>query len=246
MSASLWFASFLILLALGMIAGCEVLYFKDNYGHDLQRMNTIFKFYHQAWPLLSIGAVVLAGRAWEAGGRRRVLFRAVIAAAVLVSLLYPLNAAVSRVRQKDAPFSLDARGPLLRRNAGDAAAIDWLGSHAPVNSVVLEATGDPYSEFARISSHTGIPTVLGWANHEGLWRSNDKEVAERSARIRHFYSSGDPRMAWDTIQKYHVTHVIVGDIERRAYPNAAAVANFPFLSPVVVGSTTVYAVAPSR
>ena len=236
------FAAFLVLLALAMIAGCEAVYFRDNYGHDLQRMNTIFKFYHQAWPLLAIGVVVLAGRAWEAGGRRRVFFRAVIAAAVLVSLLYPLNAAVSRARQKDGPLSLDARGPLQRRSPADAAAIDWLLKHAPLRSVVLEATGDPYSEYARMSSHTGIPTVMGWANHEGLWRSNDKEVAERAARIRHFYSAGDPRMSWETIQKYGVTHVVVGDMERRTYPDAAAVGRFPFLQPVLPGETTIYAV----
>ena len=112
--------------------------------------------------------------------------------------------------------------------------------------MVLEATGDPYTEYARISSHTGIPTVLGWANHEQLWRSNDKEVDERAARIRHFYSAGDPRMAWETISKYGVTHVIVGDMERRTYPNAAAVAGFPFLEPVSPGETTVYAVVRPR
>src|SRR5262249_27102172 len=48
------YAAFLVLLALGMIGGCELVYFKDTYGADLQRMNTIFKFYHQAWPLLAI------------------------------------------------------------------------------------------------------------------------------------------------------------------------------------------------
>jgi YYY domain-containing protein len=236
------FAAFLILLGLAMIAGCELVYFRDNYGHDLERMNTIFKFYHQAWPLLAIGAAALAGRAWERGGRRRLGFRAVVAAVVLASALYPINAAVSRVRQKDGPFSLDARGPLRQRNAGDAEAIEWLTKHAPVGSVILEATGDPYSEYARISSHTGIPTVLGWANHEGLWRSNDKEVAERSARVRHFYSAADPRRAWETIQKYGVTHVVVGDMERRSFPRAADVANFPFLEPMALGGTVVYRV----
>jgi YYY domain-containing protein len=117
------FAAFLVLLALGMIGGCEIVYFRDNYGHDLERMNTIFKFYHQAWPLLAIGTAAFAGRAWEAGGKRRFAFRAVIAAAVLASLLYPIDAVVSRVRQNDGPISLDARGPLRKRSAGDADAI---------------------------------------------------------------------------------------------------------------------------
>jgi YYY domain-containing protein len=237
------FAAFLILLALGMIAGCEVVYFKDNYGHDLQRMNTIFKFYHQAWPLLAIGSSVFAGRAWRTAAAKRPVLRAVIVAATILALLWPINVVVSRFRQKDGPLSLDARGPLARRSPGDAAAIEWLIANAPVKSVVMEATEDPYSEFARISSHTGIPTVLGWANHEGLWRSNDPEVAERAAWVRRFYTTPDARVAWETIQKFRVTHVVVGGMERRTYPSADAVANLPFLAPVAgAADTTIYAV----
>jgi uncharacterized membrane protein len=86
--------------------------------------------------------------------------------------------------------------------------------------------------------------VLGWANHEGLWRSNDPGVADRLARIKAFYTTPDPRVAWDTIQRYGVTHVVVGDMERRLYGGAAAVPNFPFLSPVFSsGGTTIFSVA---
>jgi uncharacterized membrane protein len=206
-------------------------------------MNTIFKFYHQAWPLLAIGGAALAGRAWEAGGRRRVSFRAVVAGAAIVSVLYPLNAVVSRLRQKDGPLSLDGEDALQKRNADDDEAIQWMLKALPERSVILEATGDPYSEFARISTHTGIPTVLGWANHEGLWRSNDKEVAERGARVRQFYTSGDVRGAWDTLEKYGVTHVVVGELERKTYPRSdEIVGNYPFVQPLHLGRTTVYRV----
>ena len=237
------FAAFLVLLGLGMIAGCELVYFRDDYGHDLERMNTVFKFYHQAWPLLAIGAAVFAGRAWDAGGRRRTAFRAVVAAAVLVSVMYPLNAAISRARQKEGPLSFDAFGPFAKRSPGDAETAQWMLRAVPLGAVVMEASGDPYSDFARIATHTGIPNVLGWANHEGLWRRGDREVAERLARVRNFYTSGDPRGAWDTIQKLGVTHVVVGDLERRTYPRCdEVVGSYPFLEPLHLGPTTVYKV----
>jgi YYY domain-containing protein len=245
------FAAFLVLLALGMIGGCEVVYFKDTYGQDLQRMNTIFKFYHQAWPLLAIGSVVFVGRRWEAGAARRVAYRAALAVLALLALMWPVNVSVSRWRQKDGPLSLDAHGPLVKRNAGDAAVIDWLLKKAPQGSVLLEASGDPYSEYARMSAHTGIPTVLGWANHEGLWRATataeDPEVAERLARIKLFYTTPDPRVALATLQKYGVTHVILGDMERRTYGSNPATGQFQFLFPVFQsGGTAVYTVARPR
>ncbi len=237
------FAGLLVLLGLGMIAGCELVYHRDTYGQDLQRMNTIFKYYHQAWPLLAIGGSVFAGRAWNAApARRRPLWRVGLSVLAVLAVLWPLNVAISRYRQKDGPISLDLGAPLAKRSPGDAAAVAWLLKNAPLGSKILEASGDPYTEYARISSHTGVPTVLGWANHELLWRSDDAQVQERLGRIRHFYSAADPRLAWETINKYGVTHVVVGDMERRTYPNADAVGTFPFLMPVLTGDTTIYAV----
>jgi uncharacterized membrane protein len=192
---------------------------------------------------------VFGSRAWQekarSGAAARVV-RAVLAAAMLLSLFYPLEAAVSRLRQHEGPVSLDLATALARRNSGDAAAIQWILQHAPAGSVVLEATGDPYSEFARVSSHTGVPTVLGWANHEGLWRNNDAEVAQRAAAVKTFYSTSDPRTAAAVLQQYGATHVVLGDMERRSYPTAGNIATFPFLEPVFTGNTTIYRVALAR
>jgi uncharacterized membrane protein len=242
------FAAFLGLLALGMIAGCELVYLKDSYGDKLHRMNTIFKFYHQAWPLLGIAAVVFADRAWRATRPPRRMLAAVLVAATFAALLYPATAIVSRLRQNDGPLSLDARKALGRRNPGDLAAIEWLEKNAPPGSVVLEATGNPYTEYARISSHTGIPTVLGWGNHEGLWRSNPPEVAARIEEVRGFYSATDPAVARGILDKHHVNLVILGDLERSTYPNAPQIAGFPFLERVhgSATATAVYRVAPGR
>jgi YYY domain-containing protein len=240
------FAAFLLMLALAMVLGCEFIYFKDSYGLDLQRMNTIFKFYHQAWPLLACAVAVFGSRAWSEKAPSGLVVRAVLAAAMLLCLFYPVEAAVSRLRQHEGPVSLDLSTALARRNSGDAAAIQWILHNATAGSVVLEATGDPYSEFARVSSHTGVPTVLGWANHEGLWRNNDAEVGQRGAAVKRFYTTPDPQIAAAVLQQYGVTHVVLGDMERRLYFTAGNVASFRFLEPVVTGDTMVYRVTQGR
>ena len=240
------FATFLLVFAVAMIAGCEFIYFKDSYGAALQRMNTIFKFYHQAWPLAAVAAAVFGERAWRRRGAAQLFVQSALAAAMAFSLFYPVEASVSRFRQSEGGFSLDASGALARRSAGDGAAIVWLERHAPEGSVVLEATGDPYSEYARVASHTGIPTVLGWANHEGLWRSNDPEVVQRASAIRAFYTASDPRTASEMLQRYHVAYVVVGDLERRTYPQAGSAPSLALLQPVFPGQTAVYQVSGAR
>ena len=49
-----------------------------------------------------------------------------------------------------------------------SARSHWLNDQAPAGSVVLESVGDDYSAFGhgRISTFTGLPTVLGWPGHE--------------------------------------------------------------------------------
>ena len=242
------FAAFLCLLGVAIIAGCELVYVKDSYGDQLHRMNTVFKFYHQAWPLLGIGAVVFADRAWLAARRSRPALAALLVAATFAALLYPTTAIVSRLRQNDGPLSLDARKALGRRNPADLAAIEWLEKNAPPGSVVLEATGNPYTEYARIASHTGIPTVMGWGNHEGLWRSNPPDVPARIEDVRSFYSSGNPAVARGILDKHHVTLVVLGDLERSTYANASRISEFPFLQPAHGSgtATAVYRVVPGR
>jgi YYY domain-containing protein len=239
-----FYTAFLLLFGLAMIGGCEFIFFRDNYGEKLQRMNTIFKFYHQAWPLLAVAGAVFADAAWRSWGGTRRSFRLAVGACLVVSALYPLECIVSRLRQSPGPFTLDAFAALARRNPADAAAIAWLEQNAPPGSVVLEATGGPYSEFARVSTHTGIPTVMGWANHEGLWRGNNEEIERRRQAVEYVYRRSDTPGAEQVLKRLHVTFVVLGDMERKTYPGAEQLAEAPSLLLAFRGPTAVYRVAP--
>src|ERR1700682_906778 len=117
------YTGLLLLLGLPIVAGCEFVCFRDPYGTELQRMNTVFKFYHQAWPLLAIAAAVIGERAWAGVGALLRAVLVVLSTAIVLALLYPADALLSRLRMHEGPFTLDARPALARRAPGDAEAI---------------------------------------------------------------------------------------------------------------------------
>ena len=229
------FAAFLVLLGLGMMAGCEFVYFKDSYGQDLQRMNTIFKFYHQAWPLLGDRGAVFAGRAWDAA-------RADGASpsaspwprARSPPLLWPVNVGDLAVPAEGRPVL--ARRPRSRSRAAapaDAAAIDWLTKNAPRRVDRPRGLGGPL--------HGVRPHLVAHRDPDGARLGQPRgPLALQRPRGRRapgagqaFYTTPDVRAAWDTLQKYGVTHVVVGDMERRTYRAPNRRPPFPFLTPVL-------------
>ena len=56
---------------------------------------------------------------------------------------------------------LDATAYLENVFSEDAGAIRWLDETIEGQPVVLEANGDSYSDYERVSAMTGPPTVLG-------------------------------------------------------------------------------------
>ncbi|MDQ3702672.1 MAG: hypothetical protein M3442_17375, partial [Chloroflexota bacterium] len=94
--------------------------------------------------------------------------------------------------------------------------------------VVLEATGGPYSEFARIATQTGFPTVLGWDQHERLWRGAaiEPEITTRQQDVDTIYSAATLGEIQPLLDKYVVAYVVVGYLERQKYGPSGGLAKF--------------------
>ncbi|MEW6287215.1 MAG: DUF2298 domain-containing protein [Chloroflexota bacterium] len=213
-------SSFILLLTtLGalLILGPDFLYLQDNFGY---RINTVFKFYYQAWILLSIaasyGTAVLLK---NLRGAANAVFNVVIALVLLVGLTYPVLGFPNKANNFQPPFgfTLDDFDRLQRENPDEAAAILWLKS-AP-DGVILEATGNPYSSVGRISIYSGRPTILGWGNHEGQWRGTDFQgiLAQRTSDIETLYTTPDWQTTQTLLRQYNVRYVVVGNLERNSY-----------------------------
>ena len=230
----------LLLITLGtlLILGPDFLYLRDNFGY---RINTIFKFYYQAWIVLSLaaayGAAVLLHRL---RGAASVVFRIVFALVLIVGLTYPVLGVLNKTNEFNPPsgFTLDDFDRVQRENPDEAAAIQWLRS-AP-DGVVAEAVGGAYSNYARISIYTGLPTVLGWGNHEGQWRDQSLQ-GTRQQDIESLYTSNDWAATQEIIDRYNIRYIYVGNLERSTYQVNEEKLN-RFLKPVFQqGTVTIYA-----
>ncbi len=219
-------------------------------------MNTVFKFYFQAWALLSIasesGLFFLLEHFWpvKASSRRlrwlkqggKVLWAIALLAFFLASTIYPIYAPPARLAEFNSQIkqsslisgnSLDGLTYLkycrqLQFNCtidltGDYDAIRWLNTHVQNDPVIVEAVGDDYSLYGRISAFTGLPTLLGWQGHEGQWRINqlsDADLNQRRTDVNTIYSSSDPHQVLATMARYHAQYLYVGALERSQYANS--------------------------
>ncbi len=209
----------IVLVATAAVAlgACEVVYLRDAYGAAFQRMNTVFKLYFQAWTLLALAFPCLAATLLARAGRAaRAATLAILLAGGTASLCYPMGVIGLRLLGRVA-WSLDGMAYLDQDHSSDAAAIRWLATQAEGTPVVLEATGDAYSYYARVSSNTGLPTLLGWANHEGVWRGADPRIERRSRDIAALYGDLDFRRAGPLLARYDVRYVFIGELERQQF-----------------------------
>jgi YYY domain-containing protein len=188
----------------------EFVYVVDGYGSEMHRMNTVFKSYIQGWVFLAAALPVLV----RVAARRRWARVALVSAAVVAAVPHPLGMVAKQITA--AEWSLDG---MRWMPAGDRAIVRYLREQ-PVGTVIAEAVAGPYSEYARLSSASGVPCVLGWTNHELVWRGNEilEETGRREELILQIYTSGDPETVRSLIEKEDVHLVAVGSLERRDYP----------------------------
>jgi len=215
------FAVLMIILALVLTLVPEFVYLRDLFG---TRMNTVFKFYYQAWLLLGLASVYGLSRLAE---RMTVVWLkapALVLAGVFVlgGLWYPLAAIPSRADNFRGQPTLDGLAYLRRSDPADVAAIEWLRANVAPDAVVLEAPGGSYSSDGaeRISMSTGNPTLLGWDFHERQWRGNagyDKLAAGRPDAINQIYRTARSEDLQGLLDQWGIQYVLIGALERSKY-----------------------------
>ncbi len=238
------FPAHLVLIGLLLTLAPEYVYLKDVF---MARMNTIFKFYFQAWVMWSLaGAWQLAlwfephpARAKSPGWR----YGATVVSCLLIAvgLVYTALAVPARAEEHGKPGTLDGAAWLATSRPGDYAAIQWLNANVPGAPVIVEAPGDQFRAYVyegRVSALTGLPTVLGWAGHQRQWRGNYDEPARREKDLETLFTTLDQTLAQAILTRYDVAYIYIGPVERERYP-ADGLAKFAEMFPAVYESADV-------
>src|SRR5258706_1180540 len=187
----------LVMTALMLIAIPEIVYWADIYI-TYPRANTMFKLTYQAFVMLSLLGGVAIGETFNR--KSRPVFCLLIL--VIVGLLvYPWTAYPNFYLNFREYHGLDGEIWLREKVPDKYGAILYLKNHRDGKNL-LEYPGKSFSLSNATPVFSGVPTVLGWRDHEWLWRNDDQLIDNRTRDIQTVYTKPGSEAAKKIIEKY--------------------------------------------
>jgi YYY domain-containing protein len=207
---------------------------------DIGRMNTVFKFYLQAWNLFGISSAAALiwiipeiNKRWHFSfaGVWQVIFIMLVGSAAL----YPLFASTEKIDDRistKAQHGLDGMAYMKTSNyfdegldmdlSEDYRAILWLQDNVIGSPVIVEGNTVEYRWGNRYSIYTGLPGVIGWNWHQRQQRAvlPSEWIMDRVNEVNDFYLKISRKETELFLSKYHVKYIILGQFERAKYPGA--------------------------
>lgn len=204
----------------------EFIYVKDIYPAHY-RANTMFKLTYQAFILLSICSAYIIIKLLsffkkpqnKFSKATKLIIFPLFLLLISLMLLYSNLSVNSYYQELKTKQDLNGTKYLQIDYPNDYKAILWLNKNINKQPVILEAQGDSYTDYARVSSNTGLPTVIGWTVHEWLWRGSYDILALRIKDVSLLYESDDLMLTKSLIEKYNIFLVFIGSLEREKYKN---------------------------
>jgi len=202
---------------------------------DIGRMNTVFKFYLQAWVLLGLSAAAAFGwllneiPKWRPNWQSAWYFAGV--ALVMSASLFLLMGGLDKIRDRWVPTAPHTLNSMTYMNymhyadfgvdmdlSADYRAILWMQENVKGSPVIVEANVPEYRWGSRFTIYTGLPGVLGWNWHQRQQRVIASEtVFQRVEEISAFYKTADQTEAMKFLKKYNIRYIVVGQLEWAEY-----------------------------
>ncbi|MCJ7695831.1 MAG: DUF2298 domain-containing protein, partial [Anaerolineaceae bacterium] len=186
-----------------------------------EMVSTKFGTYIQDWLFLAMGLglilliiISLFQKKWTN------ILRIAIMTTVGLGLVYPVISLWNKTNGfKPYPvLTLDGTAYFKEVSPDFMEAVDWL-TKAPLGVMVeaVSPTGGSYSGYSRVSTFSGMPTVLGWIGHVLQWRGGGEEMGSRQTDIKIIYTSNSWEETLSLIRMYNIRYIYIGDLEQSTY-----------------------------
>lgn len=194
---------FLALFCLFVLVFTELFVFDDSRGGTPSRFNTTLKWWSWTFVLILVGVggrlIVQTEQKWAR--------YAVAVVAVLVSFhVFDLIRGATII-PRDSWGKLTGDAWVGRRSWGQIDMLSHLKA-APKGLVLEEVGYEAYMDQSGIALLAEQPSLVGWINHENLWRGNPPLINRLAQNIEQFYK-GENAQALDWLLQNNVRYVLV-------------------------------------
>jgi len=196
----------------------EFFYIKDIYPQHF-RANTMFKLGYQAFMMMTVASTVAFFRIKQESSLKHKLMASLFLFFSFFVMIYPFFSIPSYYGHLKKTPLLNGLAWMKKEYPEDLEIISFINKNIVGQPTILEAQGDSYTDYNRISSFTGLPTVAGWWVHEWLWRGSSDTVGNRIPDIIDIYENFDYEKTKSLIKKYGIEYIIISRLERQKYPN---------------------------
>lgn len=188
----------------------------------IDRMNTIFKVYNGVWILLAFALAVALVR--SRGFRMRALLVAWVPLQLVAFMNLPIGVAQGWMNPRiNSPRpTLDGQAFLASEDPQTWFLVRVLQGVARPGQAIAEAAGNYYSDFTRITMHTGQPTVVGWDWHLKQRGQAPVEIAARFDDLELLYAGGNREKRRAILDRYRVAWAVAARVERNRYEISVA------------------------
>jgi YYY domain-containing protein len=218
------FILLLIVLGAALALFCELFYIDDPYGQPWERFNTVFKFYVPLWIFFGLASAYAIYYFMKNVPNRiiKIAWALVVIAFTVAVLIHPIASTISATSGRQSSWglnrgTLDGLEYLESIYPDDYRAVKWLDENIAGLPLILEAPGVVFTYTSRVSTFTGLPTVVGWTSWEMMWRGYSADIGGRENDVNTVYNTSSNEQALELLNKYNVQYIYVGSVERNKY-----------------------------
>lgn len=167
-------------LWVALLVFSEFIYVDDVYSGKFNRFNTTLKW----WPWLMAGMTVTLGSLNLAAKSKWCRGLTMAAFAILLCYAAPLTAHL--VRTPKAALGQLAGDAWIKSDPIEKPILEFLRMQ-PLSTVLQRVDAGAFTYAPGLAMHAGHRSVIGWPEHEKLWRARRSDIGQREEEMRAFY-----------------------------------------------------------